>query len=469
MPIIDPSRFRVVAKNGLDRPSNATAHAIAYFKGALYIGTACGNVHGADDTPRIVRYDADKNEWTTVFESPLREPDKRSFVPDLNLIKHAKGRRQQRSGRPPGTSGPVPRDVGFRSMYVFKGKSDKVPALYATTMSRPGGVILRSEDGFNFTQVGEIGLGNRNVYSFRGLTALGKWLFASPAGTVSDEWLDRNLAPESKVYATQDPASGEWVEASEVGFGDPTNSTIYALCSAHGYVYGGTANPETGFQLWRTAARGKPPFEWEPIILDGAGAYNHNYAVSAMTEFNGALYVGSGITGLGYDTVHDIGPASAELLRVHPNGTWDLIAGRMRFTKDGIKVPLSLLGPGLGDFYNNVVWMLAVHDGAIYLGTHQWEAFRSIEVNADPVVGGYQLWGSEDGENWKLVIEDGHGNPAQLGIRTLASTPFGLIVGTHNHSRLLKLIGQLKRPNLDFPAGFEVLIGNNAVAAEPRA
>jgi hypothetical protein len=285
---------------------------------------------------------------------------------------------------------------------------------------------------------------------------------------VTDEWLDRNLSPEPKVLVTDDPASGKWVEAAEPGFGDPENITIYALCTAHGYVYAGTANPHTGFQLWRTAAQGKPPFEWEPILLQGAGGYNHNYAVSAMTEFNGALYVGSGITGLGYDTVYDIGPASAELLRVHPDGTWDLIAGRMRFTKDGLKVPLSLLGPGIGDFYNNVIWFLAVHDGAIYLGTHQWEAFRCLELNAEQVVGGYQLWASEDGENWKMLIADGNGNPAQLGIRTLASTPFGLVVGTHNHSRLLKIISKLKRRDVDFPAGFQILVGNRGSGEDPR-
>ncbi len=316
MPIVDTARFRVVATDGLGRPTNATVHSMAYFRGALYVGTSCGNVSGADDTPRILRYDAAKDEWTTLYKLPLEEPNTRSFVPDLNLIKTAKGLEQWSGKRRNRPNGPVPRDVGFRSMYVFKGRSDRHPALYATTMSRPGGVILRCEDGVSFAQVGEVGLGDRNIYSFRGLTGLGTRLFTAPAGTVTDEWLDRNLAPEAKVYVTEDPASGHWVEASEAGFGDPTNAAIYSLCTAHGYVYAGTANPERGYQLWRTAARGKPPFKWEPIIVDGAGAYNHSLAVSAMTEFNGALYVGSGITGFGYDTVHDIGPASAELARV---------------------------------------------------------------------------------------------------------------------------------------------------------
>ena len=459
MPLIEPARIRVVGPDGLGRPSNATAHSMAYFRDALYVGTSCGNVSGAEDAPRILRFDPEREEWITVYEAPLVEADARSFVPDRNLMKHSAriGNRGGRGRR--GREGePVPRDVGFRSMRVFQGRSDSAPALYVTTMSRRGGVILRSEDGLAFTEVGEVGLGDPNRYSFRGLTALGDRLFTSAAGTVTDEWLDRNLAPEVKVYVTDDPASGKWETASQEGFGDPANAAVFGMHTAHGHVYAGTANPETGFQLWRTAATGSPPFEWEPVLLDGAGAYNHNYAVSAMTEFNGALYVGSGITGFGYDTVHDIGPASGELLRVHADGSWDLIAGRMRFTADGLKVPLSLLGPGLGDFYNSVVWSLVVHDGAIYLGTHQWEAFRALEVNADQIVGGYQLWGSEDGENWQRLIQDGSGNPAELGVRTLASTPFGLAIGTNNHSRLFNLMTRRKRPDLKFPDGCTVLV-----------
>lgn len=432
---------------------------MAYFRDALYVGTSCGNVSGADDTPRILRYDAARDEWITVYESPLVEPDARSFVPDRNLMKHTSRFGNRGRGRRGGGDGLVPRDVGFRSMCTFMGRSDTEAALYVSTMSRRGGIILRSQDGTSFTQVGAVGLGNLDVYSLRGLTGLGGRLFASAAGTVTNDWIDRNLAPDVKVYVTNDPASGKWEEASAEGFGDPSNAAIFGMCTAHEHVYAGTANPQTGFQLWRTAARGSPPFEWIPILFDGAGGYNHNYAIAAMAEFNGLLYAGSGITGFGYDSVHDIGPASGELLRVHPDGSWDLVAGRMRFTADGLKVPLSLLGPGLGDFFNSIVWSVAVHDGAIYVGTHQWEAFRALEINADQIVGGYQLWGSLDGESWQLLIEDGHGNPAELGVRTLMSTPFGLAVGTNNHSKLFNLMARRKRPELKFPDGCTVLLG----------
>ena len=458
--ILEAKDFHVIARDGLGRIANSTAHAMAFFRGALYVGTSVGNVSGADDTPGIFRYDPQADKWSSVYESPLIERTVRADVPDINVIKHFTADAQSMLSRRRTENGPVPRDTGFRSMCIFQGSTDPGPALYVTTMSRTGGLILRSIDGEKFEQVGEDGLVNKDIYSFRGLTALKGRLFASPAGTVTDQHLDRNLAPDGCVYVSDDPAKGNWVRASESGFGDPDNEAVYCLYTAHDRVYAGTANPERGFQLWQTFAEGDPPFTWEPVILDGGGAFNHNMAVATMVEFNGDLYVGSGITGLGYDTVHDVGPASAELIRLRPDGSWDLIAGQPRFTPAGLKVPLSLLGPGLGDFYNSVIWVLGVHDGVIYLGTHQWEAIRCLQVDPNKIVGGYQLWGSTDGEKWVPVLEDGNGNPAQLGIRTLTSTPFGFCVGTHNHSRLIQLLGRRRKPDINFEYGLQVLVGH---------
>jgi hypothetical protein len=450
--------FKVIARQGLGRSANMTARTMSVFKGALFVGTSGARVSSSDDAPRIWRYQPETECWSIAYEAPLIDWTPRADVPDLQVVKHIRGADPSRisPARRDGTR--VPRDSGFRSMCVFQGIADSAPALYVTTMSRTGSVFLRSEDGSRFEQVGEPGLGNRDVYSYRGLTSFNGRLFASPAGTLTDTYFDRNLAPEALVYVTDDPSSGKWFRASEPGFGDPGNEAVYSLCAAHDRLYAATANPERGFQLWQTYAEGDPPYEWHPVILDGGGAFNHNLAAATMVEFKGQLYVGSGITGLGYHAVHDIGPASAELMRVRPDGTWDLIAGRVRFTPDGLKVPLSLLGPGFGDFYNSVIWSLGVHKGVIYLGTHQWEGIRAVQINANDVIGGYQIWGSTDGEKWIPVLEDGHGNPGQIGVRSLASTPFGFFVGTHNQSGLLELIARRQRRRLNLEPGFQVLL-----------
>jgi len=448
--MLSAERFTVIASEGLGRKSASTAHSMAYFRGSLYLGTSCGNPVAPEDAPRILRYDPGRGEWQTVYESPLVDPVGRQLVADRTLGKLSTLRRSK---------GPLPRHAGYRSMCVFQGKSDDAPALYVSTMSRSGASILRSADGETFEIVSEPGLGDPDIYSFRGLVALDGRIFASAAGLITDEYLDRNHGREGLVYVSDDPRTGNWVPAAESGFGDRSNLAIYTLRPAFGRLYAGTANPDMGFQLWQTDARGSPPFDWAPVIVDGAGGYNHNYAICAMAEFKGALYVGSGITGFGYDTEHDIGPASCELLRVYPDDNWDLIAGQMRFTPDGLKVPLSLLGPGLGDFYNSVIWSLDVHNDVLYLGTHQWEAFRCMQLNSSQIVGGYQLWASTDGKKWTPVLEDGRGNPVDVGIRTIQSTPHGLFMGSCNHARLFNIMGRRRRSEFEFPQGFEVLLG----------
>jgi hypothetical protein len=452
--MLSADRFSLIASGGLGRKSAITPHSMAYFRGSLYLATSCINPVTAADAPRILRYHSRQGDWQTVYESPLIDPQLRSHVPDRTFGRQADEAAALRRG-----GGALPRDTGYRSMCVFQGKTDDEPALYVSTMSRTGALILRSADGETFEAVSEPGLGDPDIYSFRGLVALGGRIFAIVAGEVTDEWLDRDIGREAKIYVSDDPRSGQWSAAAENGFGDPSNVTVYALAAAFGRLYAGTANPDLGCQIWRTEARGSPPFDWLPVIIDGAGGFNHNYAVGAMTEFNGALYVGSGVPGLGYDIAHDIGPASCELFRIYPDDKWDLIAGQMRFTPDGLKVPLSLLSRGLGDFYNSIIWSLCVHNDVLYVGTQQWEAFRCLQIDAPEIVGGFQLWGSLDGEKWTPVIEDGNGNAADFCVRTMHSTPQGLFVGSGNYSWLLSLPERRRQSEVELPAGFDVLLG----------
>ena len=75
-----------------------------------------------------------------------------------------------------------------------------------------------------------------------------------------------------------------------------------------------------------------------------------------------------------------------------------------------------------------------------------------------PQLGGYQLWASVDGKQWTPVLEDGRGNPVDVGIRTILSTPHGLFVGSSNHARLFNIMGRRRRAEFEFPQGFEVLL-----------
>jgi hypothetical protein len=461
--VLSADRFTTIATEGLGRESSGTAGSMVYFRDSVFVGTVCGNPITPSDAPRILRHDVESGTWTTAYESPLIDPHPRSHVRERRLSADggAPDHRHRAGAAEKGNAaGKIPRDFGYRSMCVFQGKSDRTPALYLSTISRTGAIILRSTDGEAFEPVSEPGLGDPSVYSFRGLVEFNGWLFASPAGTVTNTYLDRNLPRHPQIYVSNDPLKGKWFEAAESGFGDASNVAIYSVHPALGRLYAGTANPDLGCQVWQTEARGKPPFDWSPVIVNGGGAFNTNFTVAAMAEFNGALYAGIGITGFGYETAHDLGPASGELWRIHPDGCWDLIAGRMRFTPHGLKVPLSLLGPGLGDFYNSMVRSLVTHHGVLYLGTFQWEAYRCFEINSPKVVGGYQLWASIDGESWTPVLEDGNGSPADLGIASLLSTPHGLFAGTSNQSGLFANLTPRLGEKFDFKPGFKVLRGN---------
>ena len=85
--------------------------------------------------------------------------------------------------------------------------------------------------------------------------------------------------------------------------------------------------------------------------------------------------MGTGIPNGGYDRTFKIGPAAADLIRIHPDDSWDLVVGERRNTQQGMKLPLSGLGAGFNDFFNGYIWRLAEHDGWLYAGTYNWSVF----------------------------------------------------------------------------------------------
>jgi hypothetical protein len=457
--ILPTEAFEVVAQGGLGHPGSTFAHSMAWFRGRLYVGTSAPSARDEEERARIVARDPATGEWETVFESPVLPLDASAQARARGMTQTAGGGQRRQED----TATRMGREYGLRSMCVFQGKSDSAPCLYVGTMSIWGGLILRSEDGRTFEPVTAPGIDDDTQMSFRGLTALNGLLFTAPAGTVTEERMDRNLAPRAVVYVTDDPVAGQWREACLPAFGDPMNVGVFALATAHGQVYAGTGSPQHGFQLWRTKAEGEAPYEWERVLTHGAWRFNHNLSVAELIEFDGDVYVGSGIAGFGYDRENDVGPCAAEILRVHPDGSWDLLVGEPRFTPDGLKVPLSAMGPGFDDAYNSVIWNFEVHDGVLYAGTHQWEPYHwAMHGKGAPIRGGYQLWATTDGEEWVRVLTDGHGKTTSIGIRTLCSTPDGLYVGTTNYSKLISRLARglsgVDMSGMDLTEGFEVLL-----------
>lgn len=425
--MLDPASVFRIGCGGIGNARSRVAHSCTVFNDRLFLGVTHPNGEGPEDAARVLSYDFGSGNWSEVHRSPLRDPTERDFAAD---ILRAGGGKRVVSERG------VPRERGFRGMCTFKGASDPAPCLYVSTISNLGGLILRSEDGTSFEVVSAPGLGDDRLLSFRALVPFQGRLFTTPIGAVADGKLDRNGTIDPTVFVTDDPAGGVWHRASQPGFGNPDNGVVFQFAVMDDFLYAGTGNPKSGFEIWRTRAEGKPPFEWHKVLDRGAGRFSLNASVSSLVPFNGALYIGTGLPGLGRDRAHDIGPAAAELVRLWPDGTFEVVVGEPRFSASGFQVPLSGMLPGFDDPANSVIWRMAVFHGTLYVATHHWGIYRFLMGTEAVPRGGFHIWASTDGETFTPITQTGFGDPYAVGVRTLVPTSHGLVIGTDDHGVL---------------------------------
>ncbi len=440
------SHFKPIATGGFGDAHNAYPHSAIWFQNRLIVGTTRANLcmlkvskmptrfaqwpincpddlYQLDMRGQIWAYEPQADQWVEVFRSPYLT------LADQSVI---------------------PRDLGYRGMALFQGTSDTAPALYVATYASargPGAFILRSSDGRHFEAVSKPGLLELPTTTIRALIPFKNQLFTAPTGRAGGH---PNRADIPVIYASADPAGGEWVPVNEPGFGDPENGVIFELATCGDFLYAGTGHFRQGFQLWRTRAEGRPPYDWECVIRQGGGRGVLNQVAVSMTAFRGALYVGTGIQQGGVDQVNKVGPAAPELFRVTDDGQWDLIVGLARQTEHGFKTPLSGYRPGFNNPFTGYFWRLIEHDGWLYLGTLNWTTMmqfadaeqwptrfrQQVQHLGLPRIlahqTGAELYRSADGENWIPVTQDGFQNPFNYGIRTLVSSPQGLFVGCAN-------------------------------------
>lgn len=468
--------FRRVAEGGFGDGLNAYAHSMAWFDGHLYVGTTRGNFpfmkarlpigmdiwpvecpadpYSLDMHAEIWRYHPPSDSWKRVFKAPTI------------IGSHGK---------------PIPRELGLRGMLVYEGRPghpEDRPALYVSTWSPargPGPLLLRSEDGLRFEPTCEPGLVGLPVTTIRTAVCFKGRMFTTPAGSRGG---NPNISAHSVVYESEDPAHGGWEPVCDFGFGDPGNKTIFEICGFGDHLYVGTFNLE-GFQVWRSTVDGPKPYHWERVIEKGAYRGRLNQCVLSMTPFKGALYIGSGIQGGGIDRGNKVGPAPPELIRLWPDRSWDLLVGDSRDVPGGYKRALSGYLPGFDNFFSGYFWRMCEHEGWLYLGTFEWssilgyanrtswpEAFVNVVNHLGPQAlldnhSGFDLYRSFDGENWVPVTTNGFDNPYNMGLRTLASTPYGLFAGTANPfgPRIMPLHGDRYVPNPR--GGCEVFLGTS--------
>ncbi|GAX59670.1 short-chain alcohol dehydrogenases [Candidatus Scalindua japonica] len=436
--------FFQIADTGFGDGLNNYAHSMTWFNNHLYVSTTRGNF------PLMkARLPISMNPWPVECPEDPFDLDLRAEIWRYS-IRNDSWERVYKAPIITGSHGkPIPRDLGYRGMIVYQtGKSEK-PALFVSTWSPakgPGPVLLRSEDGRNFEQSCEPGLIGLPITTIRTMVQFKDCLYTTGAGSRGGQ---PNVSAHSIVYESKDPAKGQWEPINIFGFGEPGNKTVFEMASFGKHLYAGTFNLE-GYQIWRTSAEGKAPYKWEKFMEKGAYRGPLNQVVLSMFVFKGALYVGSAIQGGGVDRQHNIGPAPPELIRVFPDGSWDLIVGDARDTPDGMKESLSGYLPGFDNFFCGYFWRMCEHNGWLYLSTFDWSCLLGYvdrETWPEPFVriinqvgeqfimdnqSGFDLYRSFDGENWVPVTTNGMGNPYNIGLRSMSSSPYGLFVGTAN-------------------------------------
>jgi len=235
------------------------------------------------------------------------------------------------------------RDVGYRGMGVFV-ESDGTEVLYVSGVNSkmindgaPPPRLLRSTDGENFEALPQdpgTFLGDFGKNSFRGI---------------------KSYAGRLYVVGSTVQGSGILLEAENPEEGNdafrqvsPHDMLVWDICPFNGYLYVGvrdtlqifldSANtPEAdegkGYRIYKTDCTGEPSYTFIPVVTHGGYLLpKPSKSPVSMFVFKNRLYVGT--------------DKPAELIRINPDDTWDLVVGEPRETPEGWKYPLSGMGPG---------------------------------------------------------------------------------------------------------------------------
>lgn len=400
-------------------------------EGSVYVGT--GNNLGGLLTYGIsqVLGGGDPREG-----APVRPPEIRRYRPDLGE-KNWERVLDYRDVEPADNF----RTIGFRMMKGYRG-TDGVNRLYASSFGETP-ILWRSATGdpgsweefFTF-QTGSI----RWMEVHNGL------LYMALATDIPGTDLERI----GRIWATD----GETVwTVIDDGFGNPDNIEVECLVSYNGWLYAGTLNQTTGYEVWKLA--GPRGDERPKLIVEHGGPDKRNDIAGTPEVFNGKLYMGSLIFQGGINIETFNGFKGFDIIRIDENDNWETIVG-----KDG----LSGYNSGFNFFTNAYNWWMEEHEGWLYATSYDQSAMLEplfanipnilIGLISGQGIGGDEekgllprgIWGeifnsgadmykTQDGVNWTPVFQDGLGNKYNYGVRQLLSVGRDLYLGTANNEQ----------------------------------
>ena len=132
--------FRKICVNGFGDGNNAYAHSMAWFKNYIYVGTTRANLCLLRHSMKQITIDI----WPVECPYPVYSPEFEQFQARAEIWRYSPLLdRWERVYQAPivlgNTGEEMSRDLGYRGMVVFQGKSDPEPALYVSTWSRSRG------------------------------------------------------------------------------------------------------------------------------------------------------------------------------------------------------------------------------------------------------------------------------------------------------------------------------------------
>jgi hypothetical protein len=426
--------FRPISENGFDAADHAqdqndypwsmSWYAPAGSAGHLYVGTGNGIDDQAfyelgllpfDGPPRFPaeirrhRPDLGANQWETVFD-----------VRDVE------------NGPPYATNGVrglAPFSTAAGQQYLYAGTFGNTPSLWRSPSGNPG----TWEEVFAIPEYGSI----------RALTQHDDLLYFARAG------VGLGFGPQEEgaavLYATD--GTEVWTVVDD-GFGNPDNSSIWGLASFNGFLYVGTYNPVTGYEVWKMAGPDSTPVR----IVNQGGPSMQNTAAGTMHVFKEQLYVGS----LVFSSKNEVSEETLkgpDLIRISADDSWEVLVGRNS---------IGGIGSGFDAIGNSYLWSMASLDGWLYAGT--WGFTTDILVSLDRFpeilqnlpqflldlifdanqvkrdanvltislqIGG-DLYKSPDGVTWYPITQSGLGDPYNYGVRAMEAVDDTLYVGMAN-------------------------------------
>lgn len=447
--------FSMVSTGGFGDAHNTWAWSMQWFKGKLYVGTgrevACvttatamlqtglplypppnttcpADYHHLSLQAEIWQYAPATNTWVRVFQSPnsLATTDNNG-----NTVMTA-------------------RDIGFRGMTLVT-EPDGTQALYAggvtsgaifapqsdhTAWAPPR--ILRSVDGVTWAPLPQdpgTFLGNLSnsgtqpypIYSIRAATQYNGILFLQVGDFQGTGRVISSLSGAN-------PATGN--DAFQWASPPVDQLPIWILEKYNNFLYAGTGLPngKSQYGVYKTDASGTAPYTWSPVVTNGAYAQGliSNYAMSMQVFSDQVGCPGVGCLYVGTDR-------PTELIRIHPDDSWDLVIGNPRTIPAGqpgagqLKAPISGIGQYFDNGFTGHFWRMGVGGHGLYLST--WDNSNSDSTQA-PLSSfwsqefGTDLFRTSDGIHWQIVSKIAFGDGANTGGRSFATTPFGLFWGT---------------------------------------